>query len=119
MDVGYLLDLEEQESTQKLRLLTKTPGFTLQVFGAAGDKAPEAADSPDWTRLGEAGSVDGDPAEGATPSSPPVEGDKAGDGELVLPLDPGTEKYRWVMLWVTTPPAAGTTVRFNEIRLYR
>ena len=89
------------------------------MWGANGEKAPEAADSPDWTRLGEAGSVDGDAPEGSAPSSPPVDGDKAGDGELVLPLEPGTETYRWVMLWVTTPPAAGTTVRFNEIRLYR
>ena len=48
-----------------------------------------------------------------------ADGDKAGDNELILKLDPGTETYRWVMLWVTTPPAAGTTVRFNEIRLYR
>ena len=102
----------------KLRLLTKTPGFSMQVFGANGDKAPAAADSPDWKRLGEVGSVDGDAPEGSAPSSPPVEGDKAGDGELLLPLDPGTETYRWVLLWVTTPPAAGTTVRFNEIRLY-
>ncbi len=119
MDVGYLLDLEEPESVLKLRLVTKTPGFSVQVFGADGDKAPEAVDSPDWTRLGEAGSVDGDAPEGSTSSSPPVDGDKAGDNEVVLKLDPGTETYRWVLLWVTTPPAAGTTVRFNEIRLYR
>ena len=119
MNVGYLVDLEDAVSVQKLRLLTKTPGFSLQVFGVQGDKAPAAADSPDWTRLGEAGSVDGDAPEGSASTSPPADGDKAGDGELVLPLDPGTETYRWVMLWVTTPPAAGTTVRFNEIRLYR
>lgn len=119
MNVGYLIDLEDPQSVMKMRLLTKTPGFSLQVFGANGDKAPEAADSPDWTRLGEAGSIDGDAPEGSAPSSPPVDGDKAGDNELILPLEPGTETYRWVMLWVTTPPAAGTTVRFNEIRLYR
>ena len=119
MNVGYLVDLEDAESVLKLRLLTKTPGVQLQVFGVEGDKAPEAADSPDWKRLGEAGSVDGDAPEGSASSSPPAEGDKAGDDELVLQLDPGTETYRWVMLWVTTPPAEGTTVRFNEIRLYR
>jgi hypothetical protein len=119
MNVGFLIDMEDPVAVEKLRLVTKTPGFSLTVFGATGDKAPEAADSPDWTRLGEAGSVDGDPPEGAAPSSPSVEGDKTGDGELILKLDPGDAEQRWVMLWVTTPPAAGTTVRFNEIRLYR
>ena len=118
MNVGYLVDLENAVSVQKLRLLTKTPGFTLQIFGSSKDKAPAAADSPDWKRLGEVGSVDGDGPVGSASTSPPAEGDKAGDGELVLPLDPGTETYRWVMLWVTTPPAKDTTVRFNEIRLY-
>lgn len=118
MNVGFLVDLEDPASVLRLRLVTKTPGFSLQVFGAKGEKAPEAADSEGWTRLGEAGSVDGDAPEGSAPSSPPADGDKAGDGELKLKLDPGDERYRWIMLWVTTPPAAGTTVRFNEIRLY-
>ena len=76
-DVGFLVDLEDPATVLTLRLLTKTPGFTLQVFGANGEKAPEAADSPDWSRLGEAGSVDGDAPEdpGAAAADDPAPGD--------------------------------------------
>lgn len=120
MNVGYLIDLGEKTRLSKIELLTKTPGFTVQVFGSTGSKAPETADDPKWAKLGEAGSVDGDPAEGAAPSVPPVTGDKAGDGKLVLPLKgAGADgEYRQVLLWFTTPPAAGPTVRLSEIKLY-
>lgn len=119
MKVGFLIGLESAQPILKLRLDTKTPGFSVQVFGANGGKAPAAADSAGWKALGEAGSVDGDPPAGSPSSIKPVDGDKAGDGELVLPLDTAGKSYRWVMLWLTTPPAAGPTVRFNELRLYR
>lgn len=47
-------------------------------------------------------------------------GDKAGDGRINLPLDEGEAgtEYRWVMVWFTTPPASGPTVRINEFKLY-
>lgn len=125
MNVGYLIDLSDKSALSRLRLLTTTPGFSVQIFGATSVKAPETADDPGWTKLAEAGSVDGDPAEGAAPSIPPVTGDKpgdlrdkAGDGKLVLGLDGGDKEYRHVLLWFTTPPAAGPTVRINEIKLY-
>jgi hypothetical protein len=120
MNVGYLIDLGDPTALKRIDVFTKTPGFTVQVFGAAGKAAPEEADSAKWKPLGEAGSVDGDPAEGAAPSVPPLTGDKAGDGRINLPLDEGEAgaEYRWVLVWFTTPPASGPTVRINEFKLY-
>ena len=125
MATGFLVDLSRSRSISRLRLVTKTPGFTLTIYGARGGVAPKTLlpdpqrpDDPVWTKLAQAGSVDGDGPEGVKDPVKPVEGDKAGDRRLDLELDLGDDRYRWVMLWVTVPPLAGPTVRFSEIQFW-
>ncbi|CAB4938556.1 unannotated protein [freshwater metagenome] len=125
MQVGYLIDLAKRRSLSRLRLVTKTPGFTVTLYGARGGVAPRTVvpdparpNDPVWTSLAEAGSVDGDGPEGVVDPVKPVEGDKAGDRRLDLMLELGDQRYRWLLLWVTVPPLAGPTVRFSEIQLW-
>lgn len=118
MAVGYLLDLGEKTDLARLELLTKTSGFTLQVFGSPRVDPPPTADDPLWTKLAEAGSVDGKPPDGAAGSVPAAKRDKRHDGKIELKLADVGKRFRQVLLWVTIPPREGTTVRFNEIRLF-
>jgi hypothetical protein len=126
MNVGYLIDLGDPEALTQIDIFLKpkTPsaaGFTAQVFGASGKTAPEAADSAKWTELGKAGSIDGDAPDGSAGSVPPLADgkDKTGDGRVNLPLKGEVgATYRWVLVWFTTPPAGGPTVRINEFKLY-
>ncbi len=118
MNTGYLLDLGEQTVLRRLELFTKTPGFSVQVFGARGQDPPPSIGDAGWTKLGEAGSVDAEPAAGTSPPLPRVEGDKAGDDRVGIALDRQGKTYRQVLLWITAPPKAAPTARFSEIRLF-
>jgi len=44
-------------------------------------------------------------------------GNKPGDGKERIVLGAGTHKYRHILLWFTTPPSAGPTVRISELSL--
>lgn len=118
MKAGYLLDLGEPTSLEKLRLLTKTSGFSVEVLAAKGADPPQAPDDQAWIKIGAAGSVDATPAEGQPPAIAPADGDAPGDGALDLKLDAKDAEYQQVLFWVTVPPGAGPTVRFTEIKLF-
>ena len=118
MNVGYVLDLGKSQPIKRLELVTKTPGFTIRVLGAAAASRRPSPTTPAWVVLGEAGSVDAKPATGAAaPAVAPAKDDKAGDTRLRLDLAADDEIFRHVLLWVSAPPTAGPTVRFSKIRL--
>ncbi len=87
MNVGYLVDLENAVSVQKLRLLTKTAGFSLQVFGSSKDKRRPRRTAPTGRGWGRPARSTATAPVGSASTSPPADGDKAGDGELILPLE--------------------------------
>lgn len=112
--VGYVVDLGRDRSLQQLELLTDTPGFRAEIFGAAVDELPTQVTDPSWTALKSRDNVDGTSKE---------EG-KAGDGTERITIGDGSEKYRYVLIWFTKPAPVvapdppSRTVRLFDLKLY-
>jgi hypothetical protein len=48
---GLLIDLKSKQKVSTLKLVTATPGMTVQVFGANGHTAPASITEPAWIGL--------------------------------------------------------------------
>jgi hypothetical protein len=106
MAEGLVLDLKSARRLSALTLVTSTPGMTVQVYGAAGGKAPPTSiTAPAWTRL-----------------SPALVVKKR---ETKLKLKDARRAFRFVTLWISKAPAnaigtpqAPGRVSVNELELF-
>jgi hypothetical protein len=97
---GLAVDLGKQRSIREIDLTLKTPGAGLEVYATdEADLPPDVLDSR-WAHLRSLASAG-----------------SAVDGHQTIKLGKGTTKYRHVLLWFTTPPESGTTVRVSELQL--
>jgi hypothetical protein len=92
--VGFYVDPERSVSPARLTLKTPTPGFALEVYGAKGTRAPHSLDG--WMRLGAKATV---------------------KRNTRVPLDAARNRYRHLLLWITSLPPGGGAVKVSEVRL--
>lgn len=106
MGTGLLVDLESPRGVKVLGLVTKTPGFRVEVYGADNELPADVLDTR-WTHIRDRSQVD-ETTKGGT---------KPGDALERIVLGGGKSKYRYILLWFTTPPDAGPTVRLTQVTL--
>ena len=91
-DAGLLLDLVSPQAMSKVGLVTDTPGFHFEVFGANGSAAPKTLTAPGWTKL---------------------LGSHLASRHQKVALKTNGHRYRFVLLWILkskgAQPATGTT----------
>ena len=92
--VGFYVDPERSVSPARLTLKTPTPGFAIEVYGAKGTRAPHSLDG--WTRLGVKATV---------------------KRNTRVALDAARNRYRHLLLWITSLPPSGGAVKVSEVRL--
>ena len=92
--VGLYVNPKHAVSPTRLTVTTPTPGFSAQVYGAAGAATPNALSG--WTKL-------------ATVKN--VKRVKA------VKLDASGRAYRHVLLWITSLPPKGGAVEVSELSL--
>jgi hypothetical protein len=105
MAQGLLLDLKSKQKVAVLKLVTSTPGMTVQVYGANGHTAPASITAPAWT-----------------PLSPPEVVKKK---HLRISLRDSGKAFTFVTLWISRAGEAsvGTAeapghVDVNEVELF-
>lgn len=105
MAVGLLIDLNAPTRLGSMRIISLTPGMTVQVYGANGEQAPTAITEPGWTPL----------------SASRVLKKKS----ALLKLKTNGQPYRYVVVWIVRAPASavGTAqapghVDLNEVELF-
>jgi hypothetical protein len=105
MAQGLLIDLKSKQQVATLKLLTSTPGMTVQVYGANGHTAPASITDPTWI-----------------PLSPP---DVVKKKHLRIALRDSTKAFTFITLWISKAPQSsiGTTeapghVDVNEVELF-
>jgi hypothetical protein len=96
MQVGLAVDLGKKRSIKELQVQTSTPGFRIELYATDTAQLPPDILDTRWAHLKNLSDV--------------TKKDKvtlAGDGH----------KYRYVLLWLTTPPQSGPTVKIKELKL--
>jgi hypothetical protein len=106
MQVGLLVDLESTKAIRGIQLTTRTPGFSVEVYGTESPELPVDITDPRWAH----------PADRAKVDAADRKGDPAGDGDERILLGK-TRRYRYVLLWITVPPAEGRTVRLSDVKI--
>jgi hypothetical protein len=112
--VGYVIDLKKARSVQRLELLTDTPGFRAEIYGANADELPPLIADSRWAHLKDRDKVDQTSKEGGKP----------GDGKERITISDGSQKYRYILLWFSTPAPTvapdppSRTVRLFDLKLY-
>jgi hypothetical protein len=104
MAEGLVLDLKSPTKLGAVRLITETPGMTVQLYGATARKPPATITEPGWTQL----------------SSTHVLKKKSTRVKLHV-----TKGFRFVVVWIVKAPASavGTPqapghVDLNEVELF-
>jgi hypothetical protein len=97
---GLVVDLGKTRGIRELDLTTKTPGFKVELYATDSDELPPDVLDTRWAHVKDITDV----------------GTGAG-GKQIVTLGSGTSKYRHVLLWFTTPPKDGLTVRVSELKL--
>lgn len=108
MATGLVIDLKSKRGVRVLELATSTPGFRAEIYAADSDELPPDILDTRWAHIRDRSRVD-----------ETAEKDKnvKGDGKERIVLGGGSVKYRYVLLWITTPPRSGTTVRISDLKL--
>jgi hypothetical protein len=112
--LGYVIDLKKARPVQRLDLLTDTPGFRAEIFGANTDELPPQISDSRWAFLKGRDKVDETSKEGGKP----------GDGKERITISDGSQKYRYLLIWFTTPAPTvapdppSRTVRLFDLKLY-
>jgi len=106
MGVGLDVDLGSAQGVKVIQLATSTPGYRVEVYGATKDLPPDILDTR-WSHITNRSKVD----------QSSKAGNKPNDGKERIVLGAGTHRYRHILLWFTTPPTAGPTVRISELSL--
>jgi len=96
MQVGLVVDLSKKRSIKQLKLRTSTPGFRIETYAADTAQLPPDILDTRWAHLHNKSGV-------------------AKDDAIALASD--SHKYRYVLLWFTTPPKKGPTVKINELKI--
>jgi serine/threonine-protein kinase len=94
---GIYVDAAPGVVARQLTVMTDTPGFTAEVYGASGDTAPATVPGT-WIQL----------APPMTIQSP-----------AHIALDSGHGKLRFFLLWITHLPPNTDFAHINELSLYR
>jgi len=108
MGVGLVVDLEKTTAVRAVELLTDTPGYRVEIYGAKGDTLPPDILDARWEHFADRSKVDEGKKDGNVP----------GDDKDRISLR-GERKVRYLVLWMTTPPAKGPTVRIAELNLFQ
>jgi hypothetical protein len=105
MAEGVLLDLKSLQSVAVLKLVTHTPGMTVQVYGSTAATPPDSIVDPEWTPL----------------SAPRVVAKR----DTKIKLRDHKKGFRYITLWISKAPksAVGTPtapgdVLVNELELF-
>jgi hypothetical protein len=106
LQVGLLVDLESTKAIRGIELRTTTPGFTVEVYGTDSAELPNDVTDPRWAHPTDRAKVDGADRKG----------DPARNGTERILLGK-TRRYRYVLLWITVPPAEGRTVRLADVKI--
>jgi hypothetical protein len=96
MQVGLVVDLSKKRSIKQLKLQTSTPGFRIETYAADTAQLPPDILDTRWAHLHN---------QSAVPKQ----------AQVALASD--SHKYRYVLLWFTTPPKKGPTVKINDIKI--
>ena len=96
MQVGLVVDLGQKRSIKELRLRTGTPGFRIETYAADTAQLPSDILDTRWAHLNSQTGVTKDDT---------------------MTLAPDSHKYRYLLLWLTTPPKKGPTVKINELTI--
>jgi hypothetical protein len=96
MQVGLLVDLSKKREIKQLALKTSTPGFRIELYATDTAQVPPDVLDTRWAHLR-------------------TQGDVARSSTLGLASD--SHKYRYVLLWFTTPPKKSPTVKINEFTI--
>ena len=97
MALGLVVDLGAKRKLDSLELVTGTPGFRAEIYATDSGKLPPDVLDTRWAHLRDARDVE--------------------KGKTTVSLGAGSVKYRYVLVWFTTPPTKGTTVRVAELGL--
>jgi hypothetical protein len=101
MAVGLLLDLKSPQRLASLKLVTSTPGLTIQVFGASGQAPPSSITDPAWVALSHA--------------------QKLGKRHVAVKLKPlhgPARPLRFYVVWINRAPAGASHVSINEAEAF-
>jgi hypothetical protein len=96
MQVGLVVDLSKKRSIKQLKLRTSTPGFRIETYAADTAQLPPDILDTRWAHLHNKSGV-------------------AKSDAIALASD--SHKYRYVLLWFTTPPKKAPTVKINELTI--
>jgi hypothetical protein len=96
MQVGLVVDLSKKRSIKQLKLRTSTPGFRIETYAADTAQLPPDILDTRWAHLHNKSGV-------------------ASSDAIALASD--SHKYRYVLLWFTTPPKKAPTVKINELTI--
>jgi hypothetical protein len=88
MAAGLALDMKTPHQLGSLEVITSTPGFTVEVFGANGSKLPETITDPAWKKLKGSHTITKKTA--------------------TIKLGTGGRTFRFLLLWLTKAPAGST-----------
>jgi hypothetical protein len=105
MAEGLAIDLKTAEKVGSVKLITSTPGMTVQMYGANGATLPASITDPAWVAL-----------------SPSLDAKKH---STKIALRDTTKAFRFVTLWISSAPqsAVGTPtapghISVNELELF-
>jgi hypothetical protein len=96
---GLAVDLGKTQGIREIDLTTKTPGFKVEIYATDDEELPPDVLDTRWAHLKDVSDVG------------------TGGSKQVVSLGSGTTKYRHVLLWFTSPPTDGFTVRVSELKL--
>jgi hypothetical protein len=107
MQVGLLIDLESRKTVRQIEFATKTPGFRIEVYATDGSALPPDILDTRWAHVASRSGVDQNAKSGNVKD----------DGKEIIKLPSTAPQARKLVLWFTTPPAAGATVRLRDLVL--
>jgi hypothetical protein len=96
MQVGLVIDLSKKRSIKQLDLRTGTPGFRVETYAADTAELPPDILDTRWAHLHNQSGV---------------------PKRTQIALASDNHKYRYVLLWFTTPPKNAPTVKINELKI--
>jgi hypothetical protein len=97
---GLTVALPKLQGIKQIDLVTKTPGFRIEVYATDSQELPPNVLDARWAHIKNISKVGADD-----------------DGHELIKLGGGTSKYRHLLLWFTTPPTEGTTIRIASLKL--
>ncbi|HEU4974734.1 MAG TPA: hypothetical protein VFT50_06555 [Baekduia sp.] len=97
---GLALDLGRKRAVREIDMTLKTPGVGLEVYATDERDLPADVLDSRWAHLRSLTSAG-----------------SAVDGHQAITLGKGKRQYRHLLLWFTTPPESGTTVRVTDVQL--